>query len=194
MLCQGGQPASTRALVSPGSQLLGLMEKRQERFWSLHGKNPHIQGKILVTQGPRTCLCMEAGDQTGSAPHPSTAPSALGPCLQEQVLPTTGTELSSLGPPSSDSCPLFHALGLTLEGSRGTLTSGLGFFSPLALVSLVLNSNFKAKRGSHRPRGRDKRIQILLGKHRGPARLGACAVFPRPTLPIPYPSEHCGRS
>lgn len=64
VLCKGRQLGRMRALVSPGSQLLGLV-KRHEHFWSLHGKNPHIQSKILVTQGPRTCLCIEAEDQTG---------------------------------------------------------------------------------------------------------------------------------
>lgn len=67
-----GQLEHACVLVSPRwtlaplfSQILGLVEKRHERFWSLHGKNPHIQSKILVTQGPRTCLCTQAGGQTG---------------------------------------------------------------------------------------------------------------------------------
>lgn len=43
---------------------------------------------------------------------------------QEQA-PRPGTGSSFLGTPRTDSCPLPHALGLTLEGSSGTLTSGL---------------------------------------------------------------------
>ncbi|XP_078290375.1 uncharacterized protein LOC144613157 isoform X1 [Panthera onca] len=69
------QPGSWRSRSRSGridagptvlSRLLGLVEKRREHFWSLHGKDPHVQSKILVTQGPRTCLRPEAaGQQTG---------------------------------------------------------------------------------------------------------------------------------
>ncbi|XP_078290377.1 uncharacterized protein LOC144613157 isoform X3 [Panthera onca] len=66
------QPGSWRSRSRSGridagptvlSRLLGLVEKRREHFWSLHGKDPHVQSKILVTQGPRTCLRPEAAGQ-----------------------------------------------------------------------------------------------------------------------------------
>ena len=115
---------------------------------------------------------------------PGTAPKA------PRATPTgTGAWSLAQAPLSGDSrdrqLPSLHTLCLTLEGSRGILTSGLVFFSFLfGQVSLALNSNFKAKSDSGRGG--------VLGdrrEHPDPTREGEWASHTQctcwPTLPSP---------
>lgn len=157
------------------SLLLGLLEKRRERLWSFLGRNPRVQNKIPVTQGPGACAQAPGQRLSCWAQPGSECPRVMPPGStwpRHRFLLSGDSQDRQLSTPS-------HTLPDPRRKQRDTDT-WTDFFPPFLLgqVSIALNSNSKANSDSGGPWGRNKSTQTLPGMDKGQARLCTCRPHP----------------